>query len=254
VRIIKIPLPQGPRNLRTIVHFSALTAGLAQGYNCATFRHSAGSARRARAQRRACFRRFSMHSSVQKWSAEFLGTLWLTLGGCGAAVPAVSVGLAMGGRFAWSELPGYVVSQVLGAITGAAILYVIATGKAGADIGGFATNGYGTHSPGGYGLTAALVTEVVMTAFFIIVILGATARRAAAGFGGLAIGLCLTLIHLISIPVTNTSVNPARSTGPALFGPEIAISQLWLFWVAPIVGALIGAVIYKALLAGPADE
>jgi aquaporin Z len=277
VRIIKIPLPQGPRNLRTIVHFSALTAGLAQGYNCATFRHSAGSARRARAQRRACFRRFSMHSSVQKWSAEFLGTLWLTLGGCGAASlasgltvvtraydfgpisgghfnPAVSVGLAMGGRFAWSELPGYVVSQVLGAITGAAILYVIATGKAGADIGGFATNGYGTHSPGGYGLTAALVTEVVMTAFFIIVILGATARRAAAGFGGLAIGLCLTLIHLISIPVTNTSVNPARSTGPALFGPEIAISQLWLFWVAPIVGALIGAVIYKALLAGPADE
>jgi aquaporin Z len=257
VRIIKIPLPQGPRNLRTIVHFSALTAGLAQGYNCATFRHSAGSARRARAQRRACFRRFSMHSSVQKWSAEFLGTLWLTLGGCGAGGhfnPAVSVGLSMGGRFAWSELPGYVVSQVLGAITGAAILYVIATGKAGADIGGFATNGYGTHSPGGYGLTAALVTEVVMTAFFIIVILGATARRAAAGFGGLAIGLCLTLIHLISIPVTNTSVNPARSTGPALFGPEIAISQLWLFWVAPIVGALIGAVIYKALLAGPADE
>lgn len=234
-----------------------------------------------------------MHGSVQKWSAEFLGTLWLTLGGCGAAVlaaafpqvgiglvgvslafgltvltgayafgpisgghfnPAVSVGLAMGGRFAWSELPGYVVSQVLGAITGAAILYVIATGKAGADIGGFATNGYGAHSPGGYGMTAALVTEVVMTAFFILVILGATAKRAAAGFGGLAIGLCLTLIHLISIPVTNTSVNPARSTGPALFGPEIAISQLWLFWVAPIVGALIGAVIYKALLANPANE
>jgi len=168
--------------------------------------------------------------------------------------PAVSVGLAMGGRFAWSELPGYIVSQVLGAITGAAILYVIATGKAGADIGGFATNGYGAHSPGGYGMTAALVTEVVMTAFFILVILGATAKRAAAGFGGLAIGLCLTLIHLISIPVTNTSVNPARSTGPALFGPEIAISQLWLFWVAPIVGALIGAVIYKALLANPANE
>ena len=155
---------------------------------------------------------------------------------------------------AWSELPGYVVSQVLGAITGAGILYVIATGKAGADIGGFATNGFGTHSPGGYGMTAALVTEVVMTAFFILVILGATAKRAAAGFGGLAIGLCLTLIHLISIPVTNTSVNPARSTGPALFGPEIAVSQLWLFWVAPIVGALIGAVIYKALLSNPADE
>lgn len=229
-----------------------------------------------------------MHTSVQKWSAEFIGTLWLTLGGCGSAVlaaafpeigiglvgvslafgltvvtgayalgpisgghfnPAVSVGLAMGGRFAWSELPGYVITQVLGAIVGGGILYVIATGKAGVDLGGFATNGFGAHSPGGYDLTAAVLTEVVMTALFLIVILGATAKRAAAGFAGLAIGLCLTLIHLISIPVTNTSVNPARSTGVAVFGPDIAMSQLWLFWVAPIVGALIGAVIYKSLLA-----
>ena len=229
-----------------------------------------------------------MHTSVQKWSAEFIGTLWLTLGGCGSAVlaaafpeigiglvgvslafgltvvtgayalgpisgghfnPAVSVGLAMGGRFAWSELPGYVIAQVLGAIVGGGILYVIATGKAGVDLGGFATNGFGAHSPGGYDLTAAVLTEVVMTALFLIVILGATAKRAAPGFAGLAIGLCLTLIHLISIPVTNTSVNPARSTGVAVFGPDIAMNQLWLFWVAPIVGALIGAVIYKSLLA-----
>lgn len=234
-----------------------------------------------------------MHTSVQKWSAEFIGTLWLTLGGCGSAVlaaafpevgiglvgvslafgltvvtgayalgpisgghfnPAVSVGLAMGGRFAWRELPGYVVAQVLGAIVGGGILYVIATGKAGADLGGFATNGYGAHSPGGYNLTAAIVAEVVLTAIFLIVILGATAKRAAAGFAGLAIGLCLTLIHLISIPVTNTSVNPARSTGVAVFGPEIAMGQLWLFWVAPIVGALLGAIIYKCLLANRADD
>ena len=234
-----------------------------------------------------------MHPSVQKWSAEFIGTLWLTLGGCGSAVlaaafpeigiglvgvslafgltvvtgayalgpisgghfnPAVSVGLAMGGRFAWAELPGYVIAQVLGAIVGGGILYVIATGKAGADLGGFATNGFGAHSPGGYDLSAAVLTEVVMTALFLVVILGATAQRAAAGFAGLAIGLCLTLIHLISIPVTNTSVNPARSTGVAVFGPDIAMSQLWLFWVAPIVGAIIGAVIYKSLLANRADD
>lgn len=234
-----------------------------------------------------------MHTSVQKWSAEFIGTLWLTLGGCGSAVlaaafpdvgiglvgvslafgltvltgayalgpisgghfnPAVSVGLAMGGRFAWRELPGYVLAQVLGAIVGGGILYVIATGKAGADLGGFATNGYGSHSPGGYSLTAAVVAEVVMTAIFLIVILGATAKRAAAGFAGLAIGLCLTLIHLITIPVTNTSVNPARSTGVAVFGPEIAMGQLWLFWVAPIVGALLGAVIYQCLLANKAED
>lgn len=234
-----------------------------------------------------------MHTSVQKWSAEFIGTLWLTLGGCGSAVlaaafpeigiglvgvslafgltvvtgayalgpisgghfnPAVSVGLAMGGRFAWAELPGYVIAQVLGAIVGGGILYVIATGKAGADLGGFATNGFGAHSPGGYDLSAAVLTEVVMTALFLVVILGATAQRAAAGFAGLAIGLCLTLIHLISIPVTNTSVNPARSTGVAVFGPDIAMSQLWLFWVAPIAGAIIGAVIYKSLLANRADD
>lgn len=234
-----------------------------------------------------------MHTSVQKWSAEFIGTLWLTLGGCGSAVlaaafpeigiglmgvslafgltvvtgayalgpisgghfnPAVSVGLAMGGRFAWAELPGYVIAQVLGAVVGGGILYVIATGKAGADLGGFATNGFGAHSPGGYDLSAAVLTEVVMTALFLVVILGATAQRAAAGFAGLAIGLCLTLIHLISIPVTNTSVNPARSTGVAVFGPDIAMNQLWLFWVAPIVGAIIGAVIYKSLLANRADD
>lgn len=159
-----------------------------------------------------------------------------------------------GGRFSWSELPGYVIAQVLGAIVGGGILYVIATGKAGAELGGFATNGFGTHSPGGYSMTAALVTEVVMTALFLIVILGATAKRAAPGFAGLAIGLCLTLIHLISIPVTNTSVNPARSTGVAVFGPDIAMQQLWLFWLAPIVGALIGAVIYKTLLSNRADD
>lgn len=234
-----------------------------------------------------------MHTSVQKWSAEFIGTLWLTLGGCGSAVlaaafpevgiglvgvslafgltvvtgayalgpisgghfnPAVSVGLAMGGRFAWRELPGYVIAQVLGAIVGGGILYVIAIGKLNADLGNFATNGFGDASPGKYNLTAALTTEIVMTALFLIVILGATAKRAAAGFAGLAIGLCLTLIHLISIPVTNTSVNPARSTGVAVFGPEIAMSQLWLFWVAPIVGAIIGAVIYKCLLANRAED
>lgn len=234
-----------------------------------------------------------MHTSVQKWSAEFIGTLWLTLGGCGSAVlaaafpeigiglvgvslafgltvvtgayalgpisgghfnPAVSVGLAMGARFAWAELPGYVIAQVLGAVVGGGILYVIATGKAGADLGGFATNGFGAHSPGGYDLSAAVLTEVVMTALFLVVILGTTAQRAAAGFAGLAIGLCLTLIHLISIPVTNTSVNPARSTGVAVFGPDIAMNQLWLFWVAPIVGAIIGAVIYKSLLANRADD
>lgn len=228
------------------------------------------------------------HSNIKKWSAEFLGTFWLTFGGCGSAVlaaafpqlgigllgvslafgltvltgayafgpvsgghfnPAVSIGLAVGGRFRAAELPGYIVAQVMGAIAAAGLLYLIATGKPGAEIGGFATNGYGAHSPGHYSLMAALITEVVLTAVFLLVILGATDRRAADGFAGMAIGLALTLIHLISIPVTNTSVNPARSTGPALFGPEIAASQLWLFWVAPIVGAIIGAVIYQALLA-----
>lgn len=234
-----------------------------------------------------------MHSTLNKCSAEFIGTLWLTLGGCGSAVlaaafpevgiglvgvslafgltvvtgayalgpisgghfnPAVSVGLALAGRFAWREVLAYIIAQVLGAIAGGAILYVIATGKAGAELGGFATNGYGPHSPGGYSLLAAVVAEVVMTAIFLIVILGATAKRAAGGFAGLAIGLCLTLIHLISIPVTNTSVNPARSTGVAVFGPEIAMGQLWLFWLAPIAGALLGAVIYKGLLAHRSDD
>ncbi|MES2610806.1 MAG: aquaporin Z [Pseudomonadota bacterium] len=227
-----------------------------------------------------------MPTSLQKWSAEFLGTFWLTFGGCGSAVlaaafpqlgfgflgvslafgltvltgayalgpisgghfnPAVSLGLAIGGRFKASELPGYVAAQVLGATVAAGLLYLIATGKPGADIGGFSTNGYGEHSPGGYGLGAAVVTEVVLTAVFLIVILGATSRRAAEGVGAMAIGLCLTLIHLISIPVTNTSVNPARSTGPALFGPEHAMSELWVFWAAPLAGALLGAALYRVL-------
>lgn len=229
-----------------------------------------------------------MDSKVKKWSAEFIGTFWLTFGGCGSAVlaaafpqlgigfygvalafgltlvtgiyalgpisgghfnPAVSLGLVVGGRFKASELPGYVIAQLLGAIAAAAVLYVVATGKPGAELGGFASNGYGEHSPGGYGLVSALVIEVVLTAIFLIVILGATAQRAASGFAGLAIGLCLTLIHLIAIPVTNTSVNPARSTGPALFAPSWAVSELWLFWVAPLAGAALGALIYRTLLA-----
>jgi aquaporin Z len=229
-----------------------------------------------------------MATTTQKLSAEFIGTFWLTLGGCGSAVlaaafpgvgigllgvslafgltvltgayalgpisgghfnPAVSIGLVVGKRFAAAELPGYIIAQVLGACAAAGVLYIIATGKVGADIGGFAANGYGEHSPGKYSLLAGLVCEVVMTAIFLIVILGATAKKASAGFGGMAIGLCLTLIHLISIPVTNTSVNPARSTGPALFAPSWAMGELWLFWVAPIVGAAIGALIYNLLLA-----
>ena len=234
-----------------------------------------------------------MHSNLNKWSAEFIGTFWLTFGGCGSAVlaaafpevgigwagvalafgltvltavyalgpisgghfnPAVSLGLVVGKRFKVAELPGYVIAQLLGAIAAAGLLYLIATNKPGAEIGGFATNGYGAASPAGYGLVAALITEVVLTALFLIVILGATAKQAAVGFGGLAIGLCLTLIHLIAIPVTNTSVNPARSTGPALFGPAIAIEQLWLFWVAPLIGAAIGALIYRCLLARAGEE
>ncbi|WP_348684143.1 aquaporin Z [Acidovorax soli] len=234
-----------------------------------------------------------MDSNVKKWSAEFIGTFWLTFGGCGSAVlaaafpqlgigfhgvalafgltvltgayalgpisgghfnPAVSLGLVVGGRFKASELPGYVIAQVLGAIAAGAVLYAVATGKPGAELGGFATNGYGAHSPGGYGLVSALVIEVVLTAIFLIVILGATARRAASGFAGLAIGLCLTLIHLISIPVTNTSVNPARSTGVAVFGPEIAMGQLWVFWVAPLLGAAIGALIYRSLLSSGQED
>ena len=222
---------------------------------------------------------------MKQYGAEFFGTFWLVLGGCGSAVlaaafpgvgigllgvslafgltvltmayaighisgchlnPAVSIGLWAGGRFPANKLLPYIVAQVLGAIVAGGVLYTIASGKAGFDVaGGFASNGYGAHSPGGYSLLAALVTEVVMTTFFLLVILGATDRRAPAGFAPIAIGLALTLIHLISIPVTNTSVNPARSTGVAVFVGDWALSQLWLFWVAPIAGALLGAVIYR---------
>ena len=220
----------------------------------------------------------------QKLAAEFIGTFWLVLGGCGSAVlaaafpevgigllgvslafgltvmtliyglghisgahfnPAVSVGLWMGGRFESKELFPYIIAQVLGGIAGAGVLYIIASGKAGFEMGGFAANGYGAHSPGGYGLTSALVTEVVMTMMFLMIILGATDKRAPAGFAGIAIGLGLTLIHLISIPITNTSVNPARSTSQAIFVGDWAIGQLWLFWVAPIVGAILAGLIYK---------
>ena len=228
-----------------------------------------------------------MDSNVKKWTAEFLGTFWLTLGGCGSAVlaaafpgvgigllgvsfafgltvltgayafgpisgghfnPAVSVGLAVAGRFRWAELPGYVIAQVLGACVAAWILYLIATGKPGFEVGGFASNGFGANSPGKYSMMAVLICEVVMTAIFLLVILGSTAKRAQGGFAGIAIGLCLTLIHLVSIPVSNTSVNPARSTGPALFAQTGAMGDLWLFWVAPIAGAIIGALIYQAVL------
>ena len=164
--------------------------------------------------------------------------------------PAVSVGLTVAGRFKASDLPGYIIAQVLGAIVAAGLLYLIASGKAGAQVTDLATNGFGEHSPGKFSMLAALLTEVVLTAVFLLVILGSTTKKAAVGFAGMSIGLCLTLIHLISIPVTNTSVNPARSTGPALFGPSIALEQLWLFWLAPIVGAAIGALIHRALLRG----
>ncbi len=223
---------------------------------------------------------------VKKLFAEFIGTLWLVLGGCGSAVlaagfpelgigftgvaiafgltvvtmayaighisgchlnPAVSIGLWAGGRFDKKELLPYIVAQVLGGIAGAGILYIIATGKPGFELGGFAANGFGEHSPGGYGMLAALVSEVVMTCLFLIIILGATHSKAPKGFAGLAIGLGLTLIHLISIPVTNTSVNPARSTSQAIFVGDWALSQLWLFWVAPILGALIAGVVYRYL-------
>lgn len=216
--------------------------------------------------------------------AEFFGTLWLVLGGCGSAVlaaafpgvgiglhgvslafgltvitmayaigpisgchlnPAVSLGLAVSGRFAWKNLVPYWVAQVLGAVAAGAILFVIASGKPGFAAGGFASNGYGLHSPGGYGLGSAFLTEVVMTFFFLFVILGSTSKKAPAGFEPLAIGLCLTLIHLVSIPITNTSVNPARSTGVAFFAEGgWALKQLWLFWVAPLVGAVIGGFLY----------
>lgn len=230
---------------------------------------------------------------AKRLTAEFIGTLWLVLGGCGSAVlaaafptlgigfagvalafgltvltmayaighisgchlnPAVSVGLCVGGRFPARDLIPYIVAQVLGAVAGAAVLYVIATGHAGFSLaGGFASNGYGMHSPGGYTLGACLCTEVVMSFGFLFVILGATHGRAPKGFAPIAIGLCLTLIHLISIPVTNTSVNPARSTGPAIFVGGWALGQLWMFWVAPILGAIIGAVLSEAFFAAPQE-
>ncbi len=221
---------------------------------------------------------------MKKYGAEFFGTFWLVLGGCGSAVlaaafpgvgigllgvslafgltvltmayaighisgchlnPAVSIGLWAGGRFPRNQLVPYILAQVLGGLAAGGVLYLIASGKAGFDLSaGFAANGYGAHSPGGYSLVAAFVCEVVMTMMFLLIILGATDDRAPKGFAPLAIGLGLTLIHLISIPVTNTSVNPARSLGVALFVGDWAVSQLWLFWVAPIVGALLGAVVY----------
>jgi aquaporin Z len=226
---------------------------------------------------------------MRKLAAEFFGTFWLVFGGCGSAVlaagfptlgigfvgvslafgltvltmayavggisgghfnPAVSVGLATAGRFSWGSVPSYIVAQVVGGVGGAFILYLIASGKADfSTAGGFASNGYGEHSPGGYSMASALVAEIVLTAFFLIIILGATGRGVPAGFAPIAIGLALTLIHLISIPVTNTSVNPARSTGVAIFAGGWALQQLWLFWVAPIVGAILGGVIHKSLLA-----
>jgi aquaporin Z len=222
-----------------------------------------------------------------KLTAEFVGTFWLVLGGCGSAVlaaafpevgiglagvslafgltvltaayalgpisgghfnPAVTVGLWAGGRFPANQVVSYIVAQVVGAIVGAGVLYVIASGTADFSLaGGFAANGYGEHSPGGYSMLASAVSEVVMTFMFLIVILGATHRRAPVGFAGIAIGLALTLIHLISIPVTNTSVNPARSTGPALFVGDWALSQLWLFWVMPIIGAALAGVVYRTI-------
>jgi len=222
---------------------------------------------------------------MNKYLAELVGTFWLVLGGCGSAVlaaafpelgigllgvslafgltvltmayaighisgchlnPAVSVGLWAGGRFPAKELVPYIAAQVIGGVVAGGVLFVIASGQAGFDVSaGFASNGYGQHSPGGYSLTAALVTEVVMTMMFLVVILGATDSRAPAGFAPIAIGLCLTLIHLISIPVTNTSVNPARSTGVALYVGDWAVGQLWLFWVAPLVGGVLGAMIYR---------
>jgi len=225
---------------------------------------------------------------LRKLSAEAFGTFWLVFGGCGSAVlaagfpelgigfagvalafgltvltmayavgpisgghfnPAVSLGLAIGGRFSWSELIYYWVAQVAGGFVAAVVLYMIASGKADFVAGGFASNGYGANSPGGYGLGAAFLIELVLTAGFILVILGSTSKHAAPGFAGIAIGLALTLIHLVSIPVTNTSVNPARSTAVAFFADTGALGQLWLFWVAPLAGAALGAVIWGALMA-----
>lgn len=230
---------------------------------------------------------------MNKYFAEFLGTFWLVFGGCGSAVlaaafpelgigfagvslafgltvltaayalghisgghfnPAVSVGLWVGGRFDAKDLIPYIVSQVVGATAAAFVLYLIVQGQAGfVGTGGFATNGFGELSPGKYALTSVILIEIVLTAFFLIIIMGSTDKRAPAGFAPIAIGLALTLIHLISIPVTNTSVNPARSTGVAFFAETAALSQLWVFWVAPIIGAVIGALIYKGF-AGPQDK
>lgn len=223
---------------------------------------------------------------MKKLVAEFIGTLWLVLGGCGSAVlaaaypelgigfagvalafgltvltmvyaighvsgchlnPAVSIGLWIGGRFDKKELLPYIAAQVFGGIAGAGILYLIVSGKAGFELGGFAANGYAEHSPGGYNMLAALVSEVVMTFMFLVIILGATHPKAPKGFAGISIGLGLTLIHLISIPVTNTSVNPARSTSQAIFVGDWAVDQLWLFWVAPIVGAILAGFVYKMI-------
>ncbi len=224
---------------------------------------------------------------LKKLGAEFIGTFWLVLGGCGSAVlaaafpnvgigllgvafafgltvltmafaighisgchlnPAVTFGLVAGGRFPAKDLIPYVIAQVIGGIAGALILYIIASGAAGFDVtAGFASNGYGEHSPGGYSLVSALVCEIVMTFMFLMVIMGSTDERAPKGFAPIAIGLCLTLIHLISIPVTNTSVNPARSTGVAIFVGGWAIQQLWLFWLAPIIGGVLGGIVYRIL-------
>ena len=229
---------------------------------------------------------------MKQYGAEFIGTFWLVLGGCGSAVlaaafpdvgigllgvslafgltlltmafaighisgchinPAVSIGLWAGGRFPASELVPYIIAQVLGGLVAGGVLYLIASGKAGFDVSaGFASNGYGEHSPGGYSMQAALITEVVMTMMFLLIILGATAKRAPQGFAPIPIGLGLVLIHLISIPVTNTSVNPARSTGVALYVGDWAVAQLWMFWVAPIIGALLGALVYRAI--GSSDD
>ena len=231
---------------------------------------------------------------LQRATAEFVGTFWLVLGGCGSAVlaaafpelgigfvgvslafgltvltmayaighvsgchlnPAVSVGLTVGKRFPASDLGPYIAAQVAGAILGAAVLYLIASGRAGVDLsGGFASNGYGAHSPGLYSVGAAFLTEAVLTAMFLVIILGATDSRAPAGFAPIAIGLGLTLIHLISIPVTNTSVNPARSTAVAIFAGGWAVQQLWLFWVAPLVGAAAGGMLYRTLETIPTVE
>jgi aquaporin Z len=229
---------------------------------------------------------------MKQLGAEFFGTFWLVLGGCGSAVlaagfpglgigfagvslafgltvltmayaighisgchlnPAVSIGLWVGGRFPANKLLPYILAQVAGGIAGAAILYLIASGSVGFDVAkGFASNGFAEHSPGGYSMVSALVIEIVLTMFFLIVILGATDKRAPAGFAPIAIGLCLTLIHLISIPVTNTSVNPARSTAVAVFVGDWAVAQLWLFWVAPIVGGILGALVYRFI--GASEE